>query len=92
MLLPRRVVGRDVQGREVMPVVLDVGAFHNPEPHFAQDRYHLVEGLADGMNPAIAFRPDGKGDIHFFAGKPGIQFGIGQGALACLDGLGDFVF
>ena len=88
VFLPRRMVRRDVERREVMPIVLDVRAFGDAELHFPQDRHHLVDGLADGMNAALAFGPDGKGDVDPFPGQPGVQFGIGRCPFFRLDGFG----
>ena len=52
--LPRRMLGRDVEGGEVVEVVLDVRPLGDAEAHLAEDGDDLVDGLADGMEAALA--------------------------------------
>ena len=54
--LPRRMVGRDVEGGEVVPVVLDVRTLGPGEAHLAEDRDELVHHLADRMQRALGLR------------------------------------
>ena len=56
VFLARRVVGRNIQGREIVPIVFDVGAFGDGEAHLAKNRDDFVDGLADRMHIA---RPAG---------------------------------
>ena len=48
--LPRGVVGRDVEGAKLYPVVLDVGAFGDRAAHGAEDRGDLLDGAADRVD------------------------------------------
>ena len=54
--LPRRMFRRDVERGEIVEVVLDVRAFGHGEAHLAEDRDHLVDGLADRMDAALGSR------------------------------------
>ena len=54
--LPRRMVGRDVERGEVVPVVLDVGTVGPGEAHLAEDGGELVHHLADRMQGALGLR------------------------------------
>ena len=58
MLLPRRVLGRNVELGEVVVVGLDVGTFRHGKTHVGEDLDHLVEHLGDRMDAAIADRPE----------------------------------
>src|SRR3546814_16588684 len=49
-LLPGRMLRRDVQRAEIVPVVLDVRAFGYGEAHRAEDRHQLVDRLAARMD------------------------------------------
>ena len=44
--LPRRMLRRDVERLEIVPVVLDVGAFRHGKAHVGEDRHDLLGGLA----------------------------------------------
>ena len=54
--LARRMVRRDVEGGEIVEVVLDVRPFGDGEAHLAEDGDDLVDGLADRMDAALGFR------------------------------------
>ena len=58
VLLPGRMLGRDVELGEVEIVGLDVGAFGNGEAHVAEDLGHLVPHLADGMDAPFLQGPE----------------------------------
>ena len=55
-LLPRRMLGRDVERAEVGPVVLDVRPLRDGEAHLAEDRDDLVDRLADRVDAPLARR------------------------------------
>ena len=52
--LPGRMLGRDVERLEIVPVVLDVRAFGHGEAHVGEDRDDLLGGLADRVDAALA--------------------------------------
>ncbi len=52
--LPGRVTDREVQGREVVEVALDVRAFGHRETHIGEDRRDLVRDLADRMKRPLS--------------------------------------
>ena len=58
VLLPRGVLGRDVELGEVEVVGLDVGPLGDGEAHVGEDLGHLVEHLADGMDAPVLQRPE----------------------------------
>ena len=49
----RRMLARDVEGGEVVEIVLDVRALGDAEAHGTEDGDDLVDGLADGMEAAL---------------------------------------
>ena len=53
VLLPRRVLGRDVQGVEVVPVALDLRPLGDGEAEVGEDRDDLVHHLADRVDRAL---------------------------------------
>ena len=46
-----------------MPVIFDIWTFGYRETHLAKDQCDLINGLADGMDRALAFRNRRKRDI-----------------------------
>ena len=86
--LPRRVLGRDVERREIVEVVLDVGPFDDPEAHVGEDRDQLVQHLADGMNGADRLRARRQGDVHPLGREALVQVRPLQRRAACVDGIG----
>ena len=64
MLLPRGMLGRDVELGEVEIVGLDVGPFGDGEAHVAEDLGHLVPHLADRMDAPVLQRPEPHGQRH----------------------------
>src|SRR5690606_254347 len=61
--LPRRMLGREVQGREVVEVVLDVRPLGDREAHVGEDGDHLVHDLHGRVHPALAARAAGQGQV-----------------------------
>ena len=70
LLLPRRMLGRDVERGEIVEIVLDVGPFGDGEAHLAEDRDELVDGLADRMDAALGLGPHRQRDVDPLAGEP----------------------
>ena len=71
-VLPRGMLGRDVELGEVEIVGLDVGPFGDREAHVAEDLGHLVPHLADRMDarrPARA-EPHRQRDVGLLGGEP----------------------
>ena len=71
VLLPRRMLGRDVELGEVEIVGLDVGPFGDGKAHVAEDLGHLVPHLADGMDAPVLQRPEphGQRDVGLLGGE-----------------------
>ena len=53
MILPRGMLGRDVERGEIVEVGLDVGAFGDREAHIGEDLGDLVDHLADRVDAAF---------------------------------------
>ena len=87
--LPRRVLRRDVERREVVEVVLDVGPFDDPEAHVGEDRDQLVQHLADGVNGALRLGAGRQGDIHALRREALVQGGAFQRSAAHVDRVGE---
>ena len=64
----------DVEGTEIEPVVLDVGAFGDGEAHLAEDGHDLLGHLADGMDAAPRFGARRQGDVDAPGFEPAIEF------------------
>ena len=86
------MIGRNVQGREVMPIVFDVRAFGDGEAHFAENRDDLVNGLADRVHIAFGLWVGRQRHVDFFGHQATVQVGVGKGGFFRIDGGGDFVF
>ena len=84
VLLPGRVLGRDVECGEVVEILLDMRAFGDLKAHLAKDGDDLVHGLADRMEPTGAGEGYRQGDIGTLAGEPLIERGPAEprGSLA----------
>jgi hypothetical protein len=80
--LPRRMIGRDVEGGEVVPVVLDVGTLGPGEAHLAEDRGDLVHHLADRMQRALVLRARRQRDVDLLGGQARGERGTAEQALA----------
>ena len=84
LLLPSRVLRRDVELGEVVVVRLDVGAFGDGEAHVAEDLDDLVVDLRHGMDTPIGQRtePHRQGDVDLLGGEPLSEGGLLQIGLA----------
>ena len=73
VLLPRGMLGRDVELGEVVVVGLDVRALGDGKAHVAEDLGHLVEHLADGMDASVlqGAEAHGQRDVGLLAGETG---------------------
>ena len=91
MHLPGGVLRRDVQGSEVVKIVLDIGTFGDRETHLAEDGDAFLGNLADRVQPAVAHRARRQGDVDRLGGKPGFEGGAVEALLARLDCRGDTV-
>ncbi len=71
MVLPGRMLRRDVQLGEIEVVRFDVGAFSHGEAHVGEDLRDLVKHLGDRMDAAFRERSeaDRKSYICAFAGQ-----------------------
>ena len=88
---PRRVFGREVQGGEVVEVVLDVGTFGHGEAHLGEQGDHLVHHLHGRVDAALPARTRRQGQVDAFRQQTRVQFGGFQRGLLRGDGDGDAV-
>ncbi len=91
MFLPRGVLGRDVQGVEVVPVGFDLRAFGDGKAHIGEDRGQFLHHLGDRMDRAHAARPGGQGDVEPFRAQAGVKGGIAKRGLFGAQGGVDFI-
>ena len=70
---PRRVLGREIQRREVVEVVLDIRPFGDREAHVGEDGHDLVRHLAHRMDPALGAVAQRQRDVDPLGGEPGIE-------------------
>lgn len=83
---PRRMVGRDVQGAEVVEIVLDLRAFLDVEADAAKQRLNAGQGTRDRMQPARLLAAAWQGDVDPLGLQPGDQRRLTQHLLAGLGG------
>ena len=82
---PRRVLGREVQGCEVVEVGLDVGPFGDGEAHVGEDGDQFVHHLHGRVHAALPAGRGGQGQVHPLGRQAGLQFSGLQLGLAGLD-------
>ena len=70
VLLPRRMLGRNVERAEIIPVGLDMRALGHPEAEIAEDLDDLVEHVADRVDAARSTWTGRQGHIETLGGKP----------------------
>jgi hypothetical protein len=87
--LARRMLRREIQGREVMEVVLDIGAFRQAEAHLGEDGDHLVEHLHGRVHPAAALGRRRQRQVDPLRGEFDVELDGLQRGLARGDGRGD---
>jgi hypothetical protein len=73
--LAGRVLLGEVQGREVVEVVLDVRALGHGEAHLGEDGDHLVHGLHGRMDAAATAMRGGQGQVQRLAGQARVEGG-----------------
>jgi hypothetical protein len=84
------MVRRDVEGGEVVEIVLDIRPLGDREAHLAEDRRQLVDRLADRMD--APGRLGRAGSVTSIRSRPGARRGRPrERAAARLDGRGDLV-
>ena len=86
---PRRVVGGDVEGLEVVVVVLHLRAFRHLETGIGEEVLDAPQGAGDGVQAPGALTTARQGDVDPLtrqAGTQGLPFQVGA---AGLDGLLD---
>ncbi len=73
MLLPRGMLGGNVELVEVEIIRLDVGAFRHRKAHVSEDLDALVEHLGDGMDAPFSDRARAhrQRDVGLLAREPG---------------------
>ena len=77
VLLPRRMVGRNVEAFEIIVVGFDVRPFGDGKAHVGKDLGDLVENLADRVNASFRQRPEPhrQRDVRALGCKPVGKFG-----------------
>ena len=91
-LLARGMLGRNVEGGEIVPVVLDVRPLGPAEAHLAEYLGDLVDGLGDRVQAALRRGPDGERDVDPLFREAPFQLALRQSLLAGVDGVGDGLF
>ena len=81
VLLPGRMVRRDVEGVEVVEVVLDLRALGHGEAHVGEDRRDLFRDLAHRVDRAQPPAAGGQRHVEPFAAQPLLERGIGERGL-----------
>ncbi len=71
--LPRRMVGGNVEGAEVVPVVLHLRAGGRGKAHVGEDDRYLLQGAGYGMDGAGGPLPTRQSDVEAFGHQPGIH-------------------
>src|SRR3546814_14997576 len=66
---PRGMAFGDVEGGEIVPVVLDLGAGGDCKAKVGEDFGEFVHHLADRVDAALRARGDGKGDVDLLDRK-----------------------
>ena len=87
--LARRVLRRDIERREIVEVVLDVGPFDDAEAHVGENRDQLIQHLADRVNGAVRLRAGRQRDIHPRGRKALVQGGAFHCRAARVEGIGE---
>ena len=76
------MLGRDVERREVVEVVLDVRALGDQETELAQDGRHFIQRPRNRMAPAGRLPARRQRDVRPLGGEPGFKGRVLQGGLA----------
>ena len=66
---PRRMLLADIEGGEIVPVILDIRSFGNDETHLAEDRHQFIPGLHQRVQPAFRLGTDRQGHVNAFVGE-----------------------
>src|ERR1700744_4798848 len=83
--LARRMVWRDIEGGEVLEVVLDIRTFGDAETHLAENGDDLIDSLADRVQATFALGAWRQRQVDRFEGQPSVQGGLFEIALASTD-------
>ena len=87
----RRVVCRDVERLEVVPVVLDFGPFLDREARVAEQRLDATARARDRVQAARLLPAPRQGDVDAACREPTLELGAVEFGLARVDGRGEFV-
>ena len=60
VLLPRRMLGRNVERREIVEIILDMRAFGHGKSEIAENLHHFFPHLGNGMHRAARLGAAGK--------------------------------
>ena len=89
VVLTGRMVGRNVEGGEVVPVILDVRALGDAEAHIAQDGDDFLDDLADRVDAPRVLRSGRQGDVEALLAQAGVERRPLHGRLAGVQGVCD---
>ena len=91
VLLARRMLGRHVEGGEIVEVVLDMRTLGDREAEIAPDLHDLLPHLAHRMDGALRLRAHRQGDVDLLGGEARFERRLLKRRLARGDRLGDLV-
>ncbi len=82
MLLPRRMLGRNVERREIVEIILDMRAFGHGKAEIAENLHHLFPHLGDRMDRAARLGARRQGHVDFFRSEALLKLRFLQHGLA----------
>ena len=59
--LPRRMIGRHIQGIEIVELVFNIGPLRHFKTHFAENGNHFFIDFGHRVKPTLNFRTDRQG-------------------------------
>ena len=86
------MIGRHVQGIEIVKVILDMRTFGHAEAEIAENLQHFFPDLRNGMDGALRLRAHRQCHIQFFGRQTGFQCRLGQQGFARSQGFRHLVF
>ena len=90
--LPGRMLGRDVEGGEIMEIVLDVRPLSDGKTHIAKYRHHFIEHLADRVDAALSLGANREGNVDFFRAQARIEGATFKRGAARIERIDQFIF
>ena len=87
-----RVMGRYVEGVEVMEIVLDFGALGHRKTQLAKQGFNAADGTGDRMQATGRLAASGQADVQGLGRQLSVQFGQLQGIALAVEGIVDDLF